>query len=131
MNIFERYLTIWVALCIVVGIALGQWFPAVFQSVGGIEVAEINLPVTVLVWLMIIPMLIKIDFRKLKGVGQHWRGVGVTLFVNWAVKPFSMALLAWFFIGHFFRGFLHRRTRDPGRGAVHRNGIRLEPPDAR
>lgn len=106
MNLFERYLTLWVGVCIVVGISLGQLFPGVFQFVGRIEVAHINLPVAVLVWLMIIPMLIKIDLRQLKGVREHWRGVGVTLFVNWGVKPFSMALLAWFFIGFLFREHL-------------------------
>jgi ACR3 family arsenite transporter len=106
MSVFERYLTIWVALCIVVGIGLGQLFPSVFQFVGRIEVAHINLPVAVLVWLMIIPMLIKIDLKQLKGVRQHWRGVGVTLFVNWGVKPFSMALLGWLFIGYLFRDYL-------------------------
>ena len=106
MSIFERYLTIWVALCIVVGIELGQLFPNVFQFVGHIEVAHINLPVAVLVWLMIIPMLIRIDLKQLTGVRQHWRGVGVTLFVNWGVKPFLMALLGWFFIGHLFRDYL-------------------------
>ena len=106
MSVFERYLTIWVALCIVIGIVLGQVFPTVFQFIGGVEVAHINLPVALLVWLMIIPMLIKIDLKQLKGVRQHWRGVAVTLFVNWGVKPFSMALLAWFFIGYFFRGHL-------------------------
>ena len=106
MRFFERYLTAWVALCIVVGIALGQLFPSVFQFVGGIEAAHINLPVAALVWLMIIPMLIKIDLKQLKGVRQHWRGVGVTLFVNWGVKPFSMALLGWLFIGYLFRDYL-------------------------
>ena len=106
MNLFERYLTLWVGICIVVGIGLGQVFPGVFQYVGRIEVAHINLPVAMLVWLMIIPMLIKIDLRQLKGVREHWRGVGVTLFVNWGVKPFSMALLAWFFIGFAFREYL-------------------------
>jgi len=106
MNLFERYLTLWVGICIVVGIGLGQLFPELFQFVGRIEVAHINLPVAVLVWLMIIPMLIKIDLRQLKGVREHWRGVGVTLFVNWGVKPFSMALLAWFFIGFLFREYL-------------------------
>jgi ACR3 family arsenite transporter len=95
-----------VALCIVVGIALGETFPELFQVVGRIEAAHINLPVAVLVWLMIIPMLIKIDLGQLKGVREHWRGVGVTLFVNWGVKPFSMALLAWFFIGFLFRDLL-------------------------
>lgn len=106
MGLFERYLTLWVALCIVVGIGLGHLFPSVFQMVGRIEAAHINLPVAVLVWLMIIPMLLKIDLKALKGVKQHWRGVGVTLFVNWGVKPFSMALLAWLFIGYLFRDYL-------------------------
>ena len=93
MGLFERYLTLWVALCIVAGIGLGHLFPNVFQTLGRIEAAHINLPVAVLVWLMIIPMLLKIDLSALKGVTQHWRGVGVTLFINWGVKPFSMALL--------------------------------------
>ena len=106
MSLFERYLTLWVALCIVTGIGLGYLFPSAFQVVGQIEAAHINLPVAVLVWLMIIPMLLKIDLKALKGVKQHWRGVGVTLFVNWGVKPFSMALLAWLFIGHLFHDFL-------------------------
>jgi len=106
MGVFSRYLTVWVALCIVVGIGLGQLFPNVFQFVGRIEMAHINLPVAVLVWLMIIPMLIKIDLKQLRGVRQHWRGVGVTLFVNWGVKPFSMALLGWLFIGYLFRDYL-------------------------
>lgn len=106
MGLFERYLTLWVALCIVAGIGLGHLFLSAFQAVGRIEVAHINLPVAVLVWLMIIPMLLKIDLKALKGVKQHWRGVGVTLFVNWGVKPFSMALLGWLFIGYLFRGYL-------------------------
>ncbi len=106
MGFFERYLTAWVFLCIVVGIGLGHFFNGVFQVVGALEVARVNLPVAVLVWLMIIPMLLKIDLRALKGVTQHWRGVGVTLFVNWAVKPFSMALLGWLFIGWLFRDWL-------------------------
>ena len=106
MNIFERYLTLWVGLCIVVGILLGEALPGIFRWVGGIEVAHINLPVAVLVWAMIIPMLIKIDLRQLKGVREHWRGVGVTLFVNWGVKPFSMALLGWLFVGVIFRDHL-------------------------
>ena len=106
MGIFERYLTLWVMLCIIAGIGLGHQFPDIFQLVGRIEVAHINLPVAVLVWLMIIPMLLKIDLQALKGVKQYWRGVGVTLFVNWGVKPFSMALLGWFFIGYLFRDFL-------------------------
>ena len=106
MSTFERYLTLWVALCIVVGVALGHAFPAVFQSIGALEVAKVNLPVAVLIWLMIIPMLLKIDFAALREVGQHWRGIGVTLFINWAIKPFSMALLGWFFIGWLFRPLL-------------------------
>jgi len=106
MGFFERYLTVWVLLCIVVGIGLGQFFPGVFQAIGALEVAQINLPVAILIWLMIIPMLVKIDLKALKGVTQHWRGVGVTLFVNWAVKPFSMALLAWVFISGLFRPWL-------------------------
>ncbi|MDX1812711.1 MAG: bile acid:sodium symporter, partial [Gammaproteobacteria bacterium] len=106
MSIFERYLTIWVGLCIVVGIGLGHLFPGVFQTIGGLEVAHINIPVAILVWLMIIPMLLKIDLKALKGVRQHWRGVGVTLLVNWGVKPFSMAFLGWLFIGYLFRDFL-------------------------
>jgi ACR3 family arsenite transporter len=106
MSIFERYLTLWVGLCIVVGIGLGHLFPDVFQAVGGLEAAQINLPVAALVWLMIIPMLLRIDLKALKGVKQHWRGVGVTIFVNWGVKPFSMALLGWLFIGYLFRDYL-------------------------
>ncbi|MBA2127574.1 arsenical-resistance protein [Hyphomicrobium methylovorum] len=106
MSTFERYLTVWVGFCIVVGIALGHFFPAVFQSIGAVEIAKVNLPVAVLIWLMIIPMLVKIDFSALSKVKEHWRGIGVTLFINWAVKPFSMALLGWVFIGWLFRPYL-------------------------
>ena len=106
MSAFERYLTVWVGLCIVVGIALGHFFPAVFQIIGSLEIAKVNLPVAVLVWLMIVPMLVKIDFAALARVKEHWRGIGVTLFVNWAVKPFSMAFLGWLFIGWLFRDYL-------------------------
>ena len=106
MNVFERYLTLWVALCIVVGITLGHFFPGVFVVVASAEIAKVNLPVAILIWLMIIPMLIKIDFKALSQVMQHWRGISVTLFVNWAVKPFSMAALAWFFIGFVFQPYL-------------------------
>ena len=106
MSLFERYLTLWVALCIVVGIALGQFFPGVFHAIGDMEIANVNLPVAVLIWLMIIPMLLKIDFSALGKVREHWRGVGITLFINWAVKPFSMALLAWLFIGYLFESYL-------------------------
>ncbi|MCP4028274.1 MAG: arsenical-resistance protein, partial [Sphingomonas sp.] len=95
MGTFERYLTIWVALCIVAGIALGHLLPGLFASIATAEVARVNLVVAVLIWLMIIPMLLKIDLKALKDVGEHWRGIGVTLFVNWGVKPFSMALLGW------------------------------------
>ena len=106
MTIFERWLTLWVALCIVVGIALGHLFPGVFHAIGAAEIAKVNLPVAALIWLMIVPMLIKIDFAALGQVKEHWRGIGVTLFINWAVKPFSMAALGWFFIGYVFRPYL-------------------------
>jgi ACR3 family arsenite transporter len=106
MAFFERYLTVWVFLCIVAGIALGHTFPAAFQSIGRMEIARVNMPVAVLIWLMVIPMLLKIDFSTLHHVGEHWRGIGVTLFINWAVKPFSMALLAWLFIRVWFAGWL-------------------------
>jgi arsenite transporter len=112
MSTFERYLTLWVGLCIVVGIALGHVFPAFFHAVGALEVAKVNIPVAVLIWLMIIPMLLKIDFAALTEVGRHWRGIGVTLFVNWAVKPFSMALLGWLFIGWLFRPYLPQTQID-------------------
>ena len=106
MSVFERYLTVWVFLCIVVGIALGQMLPGPFQAIGRMEVAKVNLPVGLLIWVMIIPMLLKVDFASLSQVKQHWRGIGVTLFVNWAVKPFSMALLGWIFIRHVFAPYL-------------------------
>ncbi|MBE2244643.1 MAG: hypothetical protein IAE86_17950, partial [Burkholderiaceae bacterium] len=93
LGLFERYLSVWVALCIVAGIALGHWLQAPFQAIGRAEVAQVNLPVAVLIWAMIIPMLLKIDVTALHQVKDHWRGIGVTLFINWAVKPFSMALL--------------------------------------
>lgn len=106
MSRFERYLTVWVALCIVAGVGLGHLFPSAFQAIGSAEVARVNLPVAGLIWLMIIPMLMKIDFGALREVGRHWRGIGVTLFVNWAVKPFSMAALGAVFIGWLFRPYL-------------------------
>ncbi len=106
MSIFERYLTIWVFLCIVIGIALGQFLPGVFQVIGGLSVAEVNLPVGILIWVMIIPMLVKVDFGALGEVRRHVKGIGVTLFVNWLVKPFSMALLGWLFIRHLFATLL-------------------------
>lgn len=106
MTVFERHLTLWLALCIVAGIALGQMFAGLFHAIGRMEVASVNLPVAVLIRLMIIPMLLKIDFAALGQVARHWRGVGVTLLINWAVKPVSMALLGWFFLSVLFRPFL-------------------------
>ena len=106
MGFFERYLTLWVFLCIVAGVLLGHWFPVIAQTFGDMKVAEINLPVAVLVWIMIIPMLLKIDFSAMGQVKEHWRGIGVTLFVNWFIKPFSMAFLAWFFIRQAFASYL-------------------------
>ena len=106
MSVFERYLSVWVLLCIVAGIALGQLAPGPFQLIGRMQVAQVNLPVGALIWVMIVPMLLRIDFGALAEVRQHWRGIGVTLFVNWAVKPFSMALLAWIFIRHVFAPWL-------------------------
>ncbi len=106
MGIFERYLTLWVALCILAGVMLGHFVPAPFHAIGGLEIARVNMPVAVLIWLMIIPMLLKIDFGALHQVKEHWRGIGVTLFINWGVKPFSMALLAWLFISTLFRPLL-------------------------
>ena len=106
MTFFERYLSLWVFLCIVVGILLGQWLPSVFQTIGRWEIARVNLPVGVLIWVMIIPMLVKVDFGALGQIRQHIKGIGVTLFVNWLVKPFSMALLGWIFIRHLFAPLL-------------------------
>lgn len=106
MGLFERYLTLWVGMCIVAGVALGHFLPAPFHAIGGMEVAQVNLPVAVLIWAMIIPMLLKIDFGALHQVREHWKGIGVTLFINWAVKPFSMALLGWLFISTLFRPWL-------------------------
>ncbi|WP_173862644.1 ACR3 family arsenite efflux transporter [Zoogloea sp. LCSB751] len=106
MGFFERYLTVWVFLCIVAGIALGQFAPGLFQGIGRLEVAQVNLPVGLLIWVMIIPMLVKVDFGALHEVKQHVRGIGVTLFVNWLVKPFSMALLGWLFVRNLFAPML-------------------------
>ncbi|KFN45463.1 arsenic transporter [Arenimonas malthae CC-JY-1] len=106
MPVFERYLTAWVLLCMAAGTGLGFVFPGVFAQLGSAEIAKVNLPVAVLIWLMIIPMLLKIDFGAMRQVGQHWRGIGVTVFVNWAIKPFSMAFLAWLFIRHLFAPYL-------------------------
>ncbi len=106
MNLFERYLSLWVALSIVVGVFLGDSLPSVFQAISRAEFAHINLPICLLVWLMIIPMLMKVDFSAIDQVKAHWRGIVVTLFVNWLIKPFSMALLAYLFIKVWFAPYL-------------------------
>ncbi len=112
MSVFERYLTVWVFLCIVAGIALGQLAPGLFQAVGRLEVAQVNLPVGLLIWVMIIPMLVKVDFGALAEMKQHARGIGVTLFVNWLVKPFSMAFLGWLFVRNLFAPMLPAEQLD-------------------
>jgi ACR3 family arsenite transporter len=112
MPFFERWLSLWVALCIITGILLGQFIPGLFESLGALEVASVNLPVAVLIWLMILPMLLKIDFHWIYEVRQHWKGIGVTLFINWGVKPFSMALLGWIFIRNLFAGWLPAEQLD-------------------
>jgi len=112
IGFFERYLTVWVFLSIIAGIALGHFMPTTFHAIGSIEIAKVNLPVAILVWLMIIPMLLKIDFSALHHVKDHWKGVGITLFVNWAVKPFSMALLGWLFIRGVFADWLPADQHD-------------------
>lgn len=112
ISFFERYLTVWVALCIVAGILLGQVLPEVFQAIGRMEYAHVNLPVGLLIWVMIIPMLVKVDFGSLHEVRQHVKGIGVTLVVNWLIKPFSMALLAWLFIKHLFAPMLPAEQLD-------------------
>jgi len=106
MSFFERYLTVWVFLCIVAGILAGQMAPRLFQAIGRLEIAQVNLPVGLLIWVMIIPMLVKVDFGALHEVRQHVRGIGVTLFINWLVKPFSMAFLGWLFIRQLFAPLL-------------------------
>ena len=106
MSVFERYLTVWVVLCIVAGIGLGQVFPGAARAIGAWEVARVNIPVGLLIWVMIIPMLLKVDFAALGEVRNHMRGIGVTLFVNWLVKPFSMAFLGWLFIRQWFAPYL-------------------------
>ena len=112
LGFFERYLTLWVVLCIVAGIAVGQLVPGLSQALGRMEIAKVNLPVGVLIWAMIVPMLVKIDFGALHEVRRHARGIGVTLFINWAVKPFSMALLGWLFIRHLFAPLLPAEQLD-------------------
>jgi ACR3 family arsenite transporter len=112
MSVFERFLSVWVFLCIVAGVALGQVLPGPVQAIGRMEVAQVNLPVGLLIWVMIIPMLLKVDFGALHQVRQHWRGIGVTLFINWAVKPFSMALLGWLFVRQLFAPWLPAEQLD-------------------
>ncbi|WP_256644251.1 ACR3 family arsenite efflux transporter [Stenotrophomonas sp. 9(2022)] len=106
MRLFERHLTLWVALCIAAGTLLGHFLPGTFAALASAEVAKVNLPVAVLIWLMIIPMLLKVDYGTMRQLQQHWKGIGVTLFINWAVKPFSMALLGWIFLRHVFADWL-------------------------
>lgn len=106
MNLFERHLTLWVVLCIAAGTMLGHVLPGAFAVLASAEIAKVNLPVAVLIWLMIIPMLLKVDFTAMRQLQQHWKGIGVTLFINWAVKPFSMALLGWLFLRHAFADWL-------------------------
>lgn len=106
MGLFERHLTLWVALCIAAGTLLGHFVPGIFAALASAEIAKVNLPVAVLIWLMIIPMLLKVDYGAMRQLQQHWKGIGVTLFINWAVKPFSMALLGWIFLRHAFADWL-------------------------
>ena len=137
MSVFERYLTVWVGLCIVVGVALGHVLPGVFQAIGAAEHANVNIPMAVLIWLMIIPDAGAHRLRQPQEGRRLLARDRVTLFINWAVKPFSMALLGWLFIGHLFRPWLpgradrqlHRRPDHPGRRALHRHGLRLVEPD--
>jgi ACR3 family arsenite transporter len=112
MNLFERYLTVWVILCIGIGIALGQYWPDLFLAIGKIEIAQVNIPVGLLIWVMIIPMLVKVDFGALHQIKNHWKGIAITLFINWAVKPFSMAFLGWLFIRVIFARYLPTEQLD-------------------
>jgi ACR3 family arsenite transporter len=109
---FARWLSLWVALCIVAGVVLGRTIPGVFHALGAIGIAQINLPVGLMIWIMIVPMLMRVDFGALAAVRRHWRGFGVTLFVNWAVKPFSMAVLGWLFVRHLFAQWLPAAEHD-------------------
>jgi arsenite transporter len=112
MSFFEKYLTLWVFLCIVLGVLLGQLFPDLFQMIGSIQYAQINIPVGVLIWIMIIPMLMKIDFKSISEVKRHTKGIAVTVFVNWFVKPFSMWLLGYVFIKVLFVHLLPQEQID-------------------
>ncbi|MGN6316424.1 ACR3 family arsenite efflux transporter [Trinickia sp.] len=112
MSFFERYLSVWVLICIAAGIAAGQAAPSAVRAIGKIEVAQVNLPVGLLIWVMIIPMLVKVDFGALHEIKEHVRGIGVTLFVNWLVKPFSMTFLGWLFVRHVFAPLLPANQLD-------------------
>ena len=130
LSVFERYLTLWVFLCIIAGILLGQAFPAIFQMIGKLEVARVNIPVGILIWVMIIPMLIKIDFKALGQVKDHSRGIGVTLFINWLVKPFSMAFLAWLFVRNLFAPWLPPEQIDSYVAGLILDGVGIGKQDA-
>lgn len=115
LNLFERYLTVWVGLCMVAGVALGKWAPSVVQSFRSREFgadSHINVPIAILIWLMIIPMMMRVDFASVRNVGRKPIGLLITLFVNWAVKPFSMAFLAWFFFRHLFSSWISPAEAD-------------------
>jgi len=131
MSTFEKYLTVWVAVCIVLGIALGHFMPALFQAIGSAEIASVNLPVAILIWLMIIPMLIRIDLGALAGVTQHWRGISVTLVANWLVKLAFHWLAVSSIASGSTGGQLHRGADPSWRCSMHRHGLRLEQPDER
>ncbi|HQT81333.1 MAG: arsenical-resistance protein [Ferrovum sp. 37-45-19] len=106
MSIFERYLTLWVFLCIITGVLLGHFFPVPFHVLAALKIAEVNVPVGLLIWVMVIPMLLRVDFAAMGAIKSHWRGISITLFINWGIKPFSMALLGWIFIRHVFMSYL-------------------------
>ena len=112
MSVFERFLTLWVFLCIVAGIVVGRAFPGAFEAIGALRLAQVNIPIGLLIWVMIIPMLMKVDFGSLHEVAKHARGIGVTLFVNWLVKPFTMAFVAWLFIRKLFAPWLPAEQLD-------------------
>src|ERR1043165_9667049 len=111
--VFERYLTLWVFLCMIVGVALGKVLPGVTAALSKLEFgqgSQVNVPIAVLIWLMIYPMMLKVDFTALGGIARKPKGLAVTLFVNWLVKPFSMAFLAWLFMQHFFSSWIDPET---------------------
>lgn len=106
IGFFERYLTVWVAICIVVGIAIGQWFPAIPETLGKFEYANVSIPVAILIWLMIYPMMMKVDFQSVKNVGRKPKGVFITCVVNWLIKPFTMFGIAWIFFYVIFKQWI-------------------------